>query len=333
MTYWVTSSIQKTLKSVVYDSSGNQVVVSLSSGKGTITSVDTATQLNLGDLTSIIGNFSIVSLSETPPTFVAQNVTTTALTTTPYMQKDTIVTNINSDTFNYSVEVKEYTQADFFTNASSYRKYIAANRKNREFVPFQFSGGIFYPQNQESTFIQLNDLYVAVLLEFEINLASCGDYFNLNFNSGGKKVGSILMNKYKNGVLFKAYSPVSSYMHVKKNNQYYSATSEMSGIELSLNDKPNEKVLVKYFLFNSIFSDFELQPVNSNELYKVVPRQDNVVKEYTSNPIYLGTTTTTTTTSTTTTSTLFEYDTSFLSRQIVSVNTAPIHFTLTAYRQ
>lgn len=333
MTYWVTSSILKTLKSVVYDSSGNQIVVSLSNGKGTITSVDTSVQLNLGDLTAIIGNFSITSFSETPPAVVAQNLTTTAITTTPYMQKDTVVTNVNSDTFSYGVEIKDYSQADFFTNASSYRKYIAATRKNREFIPFKFSGGIFYPQSQESTYIQLGDIYVAVLLEFEINLASCGDYFNLNFNSSGKKVGSILMNKYQNGVLFKAYSPISSYMHIKKNNQYYSATSEMSGIELNIKDEPNEKVLVKYFLFNSVFSDFEIQPINSNELYKVVPRQDNIIKEYTSKPIYLGTTTTTTTTSTTTTTTIFEYNTSFLARQIVSVNTAPIHFTLTAYRQ
>lgn len=142
------------------------------------------------------------------------------------------------------------------------------------------------------------------------------------------------MNKYNNGVLFKANSPISSYIHIKKNNQYYSSTSEMSGIELMLEEIPNEKILVKYFLFNSIFSDFELQPVNSNDVYKIVNRQENIIKEYESKPIYLGTTTTSTTTSTSiTTTSLFEYDTSTLVKQFVSINTAPIHFTLTAYRQ
>lgn len=334
MTYWVTSSIQKTLKSVVYDTAGNQIVVSLANGKGTITSVNDSVELNLGDLTTIIGNFSILSFSENPPSNVTPTITTTAITTTSYMHSDIVVESINSNVFTKTVEVKDYNQSEFFTNATSYRKYITANRKNRAYVPFQFSGGIFYPQSLESTYIQLNDLYVALLVEFEINLASCGDYFTLNFNSENKRIGSLLMNKYNNGVLFKANSPISSYIHIKKGNQYYSSTSEMSGIELMLEETPNEKILIKYFLFNSVFSDFELQPVNSNEAYKIITRQENVIKEYESKPIYLGNTTTSTTTSTSlTTTSLFEYNTSSLVRQVVSINTAPIHFTLTAYRQ
>jgi hypothetical protein len=334
MTYWVTSSIQKTLKTAVYDTAGNQIIVSLANGSGTLTSVNDNVELNLGDLTAIIGNFSILSFSLTPPSVSTPTVTTTVLTTTSYMHSDVVIDNINSNIFTRAVEVKDYNENNFFTNASSYRKYISANRKNRSYVPFQFSDGIFYPQNLESTLIQLNDLYVALLVEFEINLASCGDYFSLNLNSSNKRIGSLLMNKYNNGVLFKANSPISSYIHIKKNNQYYSSTSEMSGIELMLEEIPNEKILVKYFLFNSIFSDFELQPVNSNDVYKIVNRQENIIKEYESKPIYLGTTTTSTTTSTSiTTTSLFEYDTSTLVKQFVSINTAPIHFTLTAYRQ
>lgn len=336
MTYWITSSIQKTLKSVVYDTAGNQLVVSISDGKGTLTSVDENVEINLGDLTTIIGNFSILSFSLTPPTFSTPVITTTVITTTNYMFTDTVVENINSNSFTKTLEIKDYDQSEYFTNASSYRKYISANRKNRSYVPFQFSGGIFYPQNPETTYIKLNDLYVALLLEFEINLASCGDYFSLNFNSENKRIGSLLMNKYKNGVLFKANSPISSYIHLKKNDQYYSSTAEMSGIELVLQEVPNEKILIKYFLFNSVFSDFEIESVNSNSLYKVVNRQSNIIKEYESKPIYLGTTTTSTTTttsSTTTTTSLFMYNTDNLIRQEVSINTAPIHFTLTAYRQ
>lgn len=332
MTYWVTSSIQKTLKSVVYDTAGNQLVISLANGKGTITSVNETAELNLGDLTSIIGNFSILSFSLNPPTVAT--VTTTAITTTKYEHKDTLIDNINSNTFVYGVEVKDYNQSNFFTNASSRKKYTSANRKNRAYVPFQFSGGIFYPQSIESTLIQLNDLYVALLIEFEINLSSCGDYFSINFKSDNKQIGSLIMNKYDNGVLFKANSPISSYIHLKKDNQYYSSTSEMSGIELILKETPNEKVLIKYFLFNSVFSDFELQTINSNDFYKTVNRSENIIQEYESKPIYLGATTTSTTTSTSLTTTIpFEYNTDNLLRQLVTINTAPIHFTLTAYRQ
>lgn len=319
MTYWVTSSIQRNLKATEYLSSEpqRQVLISLANGKGTISTVVETDTVSLGELNKIVANYSITSLStEEPENF---NNISNVTTTTEKNSYSLYVDNINSSTYTLSLQIKDYVADNFFTNSSSYRKYIRSLKKDKAFVASKYFHSTFYPQFSEKINLNLDDYYVGLLLEFELNLAKIGDYTTFILYDNTNLIGNILINKTKTDVLFKSNSPFSSYMFLQKNNKFYSTTSEMPGVVFNLQETPNEKVLIKFFVFNSIFSNFYLEIVNSNEQYKNVKRIENSVREEPD-------------TSTTTSTTMF-FDAYKFPQQLVSINTTPIHFVLTAYRQ
>lgn len=320
MTYWAKTTLERNFKTTSFTKLGKQVAVSVNNFYAIVEPVVTTDELSLEELATIIINYNLYDLQLTPFPEETINISTTTTTTLPEYELEE--TNINSSTYTKVLTVQDYDRTNYFTNASSFRKYLRYTRGKRGFYPVKYFGETLYLQAENSFFLNFEDMYTAVLLEFQIDTSNLGQFTNLLIKSSYKQIGNILLNKYNNNILIKAVSPLSSYLYAEKNSQQYSSSSEMTGILLSLENKPEEKIKIKYFIFNSVFENVEVSVVKTEQEYKKIAYTPNYQNE-----IF----TTTTTSTTTTTTTAFLFDTSKFSKNNIFVNTIPVHFTVSVY--
>lgn len=341
MVYWIRTSTIRSFSVSTYVN-GKQVNIKIANGYGDIKTVNENELLTIEELSPLLEKYNIVQVSTSA--IPISTVTETSVVVTTTLSTVTLVEeNINDINYETSIEVNDFAPENYFTNASSYRKYIR-NGQNplKPFIPAKTFSEVFYPTETETISIPFGDYYVGMLLEFDIKYSYIENNSNFSFlfkenpESLDKNLGSLIVNKTQDNILLKNVSPYSSYMYVIDGENFYASTSEMSGIVLPTSTNPNRYSKIKIFFFNNVFYEFSMQFKNSISSYKNVKRLNNVLTD--PSQIYTTTTTSSTTTTsntstTTTTTTAINFNTANYLYTVKSINTMPIHFVVTTYRQ
>lgn len=314
MKYYVSSDNLKSVSTTTYTKTGKEVYLQLKSGIGFVENIVQSETLEIEELSSIFELYRIFEISTSPITTTTQLLNTTSTTTTTSVP-EVIIENINASTYTRAIKVNNFEAKNYFTNATSYAKYVKDYlNKSITFNPANFFQGSFYIQNDEKKVLDFSEiLYSAILFEFELPFIKIGSYTNFALSTYNKRIGSIIVSKYDKEIIFKANSPVSSFLTIEKNGQYFSNTSEMAGISFNISKSAKEKAKIKYFVFDAVFSDLTIDVLTINDYYEKLKKTTSTQENY-SNVV----------------TTTFDITKTY-QKSTLSINTTPTHFTVTTY--